>query len=385
MHRTDGNGYVEVGGERRFADRNLPTYAGTIVEEQSMNAIQEEICNVIEYAGLTLRSSGATDESAGWTQLRDAIFSSAAIGTDAVSAISLSKISNGTLDIDSASYDNNLTMDISAPTPYIQVSDGNGADTGDNRTRMEDGGFEVYRGGGSVGSWVRKAEYNLDDFSVSGDIDYGTNEIWGDANQIGDLELGIKRIRNDGTGYDCTSYVKASVTQGSTDNPELKVSKTDNGGDESYARLLATTSGAKLSCYDQGQGLYSQVSERGVIFGGTSDPSDTKDVDFRKCAIDLSGSVTFYGTVGSSLRLGLSSITTELSASATVIYNASIRYLDTNDQYSTLPASCRGMYESGGDWVIQTIDLPSTTNTVDIKESGGFASDLVLWLEYYFV
>lgn len=70
MHRTDAPG--NVAGFYVSRDPLVPT-AGTIFRSKEANAIQEEICQVIEAAGITLRST-ADDETAGWGgQLLEAI------------------------------------------------------------------------------------------------------------------------------------------------------------------------------------------------------------------------------------------------------------------------------------------------------------------------
>lgn len=50
MHRTEGNNNTQVGGENRFTDGPPGTTVGAAI----LNAIQEEICDVIEGVGLTL-------------------------------------------------------------------------------------------------------------------------------------------------------------------------------------------------------------------------------------------------------------------------------------------------------------------------------------------
>lgn len=98
MHRVDTDGYTTVGGERRFINRSMPAEEGTIDGAYWNNAVQEEIVTVIEHAGLTLRASGAADETAGWDQLKTAIFDSAAITGAAITnaSIGLAKLTSGT-------------------------------------------------------------------------------------------------------------------------------------------------------------------------------------------------------------------------------------------------------------------------------------------------
>lgn len=57
MHRTYGDGHVEVSGKRLYADEDLGTGRdATQVRHEEMNALQEEICNVVEAEGLTLNA-----------------------------------------------------------------------------------------------------------------------------------------------------------------------------------------------------------------------------------------------------------------------------------------------------------------------------------------
>lgn len=57
MHRTFGDGYVVIDGKRLYADEDLATGRdATQVRHEEMNALQEEICNVIEAEGFTLNS-----------------------------------------------------------------------------------------------------------------------------------------------------------------------------------------------------------------------------------------------------------------------------------------------------------------------------------------
>lgn len=70
MHRTEGPDYDTVGGKRRYKETPAP---GTVVNKDHMNALQEEVCLVVEGVGLTLAATGAADESAAWGQLLLAI------------------------------------------------------------------------------------------------------------------------------------------------------------------------------------------------------------------------------------------------------------------------------------------------------------------------
>jgi len=73
MHRTLGDGYGTdpIGGQRIYQDENPPINDATQLRYQEMNAIQEELCNAITAAGISLNGGGETIQQ--MTQLRDAI------------------------------------------------------------------------------------------------------------------------------------------------------------------------------------------------------------------------------------------------------------------------------------------------------------------------
>ena len=86
MHRTTGDGYDVDDGRRINLDD------ATVDKAMDQNAIQEEICNVITHAGLTIRGDGhpitgdpaIEDWNATPDQMKQAIFESGAIGNDAI-------------------------------------------------------------------------------------------------------------------------------------------------------------------------------------------------------------------------------------------------------------------------------------------------------------
>jgi hypothetical protein len=75
MHRTEGEDYILEGGKRRFAAANPPSQKATRLPAEFMNAVQEEICNVITAANPTivLNAGAAADRTAGWGQLLKAL------------------------------------------------------------------------------------------------------------------------------------------------------------------------------------------------------------------------------------------------------------------------------------------------------------------------
>jgi hypothetical protein len=79
MHRIEGDD-AEINGNGAgrdgYRDATPPSIAATILTAEAMNAIQEEICLVIENCGLTLNASASADRAAVWGQLDEAIFES---------------------------------------------------------------------------------------------------------------------------------------------------------------------------------------------------------------------------------------------------------------------------------------------------------------------
>lgn len=75
MHRTEGEDYVVEGGKRRFINANPPIQKATRLPAEFMNAVQEEICNVISAAtpAIPLNDTAAEDRTNGWTQLLQAL------------------------------------------------------------------------------------------------------------------------------------------------------------------------------------------------------------------------------------------------------------------------------------------------------------------------
>lgn len=75
MHRTEGEDYVVEDGKRRFINANPPTQKATRLPAEFMNAVQEEICNVINAAlpAIPLNPTASEDRTSGWTQLLQAL------------------------------------------------------------------------------------------------------------------------------------------------------------------------------------------------------------------------------------------------------------------------------------------------------------------------
>lgn len=82
MHRIEGDGFVVEDGKNRYTeDGNTPT----VVTDEAMNAIQEELCNLITACGVTVESTASDDRTNNWEQLVKAILNANALGATAMS------------------------------------------------------------------------------------------------------------------------------------------------------------------------------------------------------------------------------------------------------------------------------------------------------------
>lgn len=84
MHRTQGEDYIEEGGLRRYRPATPPSIPATRYPAESANAVQEEICNVIEKSGIAVAADAAEDRADGWEQLYNAIFKANHANKDSV-------------------------------------------------------------------------------------------------------------------------------------------------------------------------------------------------------------------------------------------------------------------------------------------------------------
>ncbi len=87
MHRTTADGHVIENGKRRFENQDLPLKPGTADTAGYNNAVQEELCNIVELTGGTLATDENTDRNGGWRQVYDAIFKGGNIGVDAIGTL----------------------------------------------------------------------------------------------------------------------------------------------------------------------------------------------------------------------------------------------------------------------------------------------------------
>ena len=120
MHRIDYDGYVTESGLRRFIDQLEPGTPGTILGAQWMNAVQEELANVVTAAGETVQASPSADRAAGWHQLADAIFESNAIGENAMAP---NAIHTAAIADDAVTKEKISSVDLSRAVGAIGVTD----------------------------------------------------------------------------------------------------------------------------------------------------------------------------------------------------------------------------------------------------------------------
>lgn len=194
MHRVDADGYITVLGERRFVDRSLPTYEGTVDGANWNNAVQEEIATVVEHAGLTLRSTGAADESAGWTQLKEAIFDSGKIGDAALdNDIGLDKISHGILNFFDGAANSRITVN------SIGASFGNAFAGPVTLYERRGVSFTGATSPGDIEPYMRWAVYNISSYisgasvgdAISGTTDSHYHKIGEEYDNIYDTGINI--------------------------------------------------------------------------------------------------------------------------------------------------------------------------------------------------
>lgn len=104
MHRTEGDDYVLEGSLRRFHDQELPTYNGTVDTAEYNNAVQEELCYIIEATGTIVADGAVTDRADGWHQVYDAIFTQGNIDSDSIGSLILDRLVDGELNITRGAY-----------------------------------------------------------------------------------------------------------------------------------------------------------------------------------------------------------------------------------------------------------------------------------------
>lgn len=110
MHRTEGEDWYNEGTPeapiRRFINQDLATNEpGTVDVAEWNNAVQEELCNVVELSGGTLATTAAADRAANWRQVYDRIFESEALDSDSIGELTVSKLSAGDINITVGDYD----------------------------------------------------------------------------------------------------------------------------------------------------------------------------------------------------------------------------------------------------------------------------------------
>lgn len=130
MHRTQGEDfdtdlYQNATNKRGYKPESGPnTDDGTRLPAEAMNAIQEELANLITACGVAINADAASDRSAGWAQLTQAILNSAAIDTAAIadSAITGKKINSNALSVPLKRSPTSVFLDIDTS---LNIGNGN--------------------------------------------------------------------------------------------------------------------------------------------------------------------------------------------------------------------------------------------------------------------
>jgi hypothetical protein len=104
MHRTTADGAVDEGGKSMSVDQALPGTPGSTVSAEHINAIQEELCNLIVALGGTVNTSPAADRTDGWDQISTLLMA----GTNL--PVSLTKLTDGTTSISQTIGDITVTL-----------------------------------------------------------------------------------------------------------------------------------------------------------------------------------------------------------------------------------------------------------------------------------
>jgi hypothetical protein len=93
MHRQTGTGYIEEDGKRLSIDQNLGLgIPGTVDTAELQNALQEELCSVVENHGGSVHNTAEDDKADGWHQVDDTIFHARNIDVDAIDPLAAAKL-----------------------------------------------------------------------------------------------------------------------------------------------------------------------------------------------------------------------------------------------------------------------------------------------------
>lgn len=104
MHRTTADGAVDEGGKSMSVDQALPGTPGSTVSAEHINAIQEELCNLIVALGGTVNIGPTEDRTDGWDQISTLLMA----GTNL--PVSLTKLTDGTTSISQTVGDITVTL-----------------------------------------------------------------------------------------------------------------------------------------------------------------------------------------------------------------------------------------------------------------------------------
>lgn len=260
MHRVTGANYSSYTDptssevQRINVDQNLPTVPGTSDIAADRNTIQEEICHVIEYAGIEVIGDGnptqaaALDLANGYIQLREAIFNSAAIKNAALqdNTIQLSKIAlpaERTSGVEALYFDcGSIILSKTDVTDEATFTyEGIVCYNSEASTKYSSKGIGFYSGPGNAsvkGALFRKCSYSLSGISWS-EIDSAGAAYRADTNFETDIPNEVQT-----SGYGITAaWIKWGDATGGYVAPATVLFGTDESG---YLKVTNIT----IQCYD---------------------------------------------------------------------------------------------------------------------------------------
>lgn len=162
MHRTEGARTVTIGSlPKQHQNQDLPLVGGSTLSAEYANALGEELINIIQYAGITIKSNSVSDRAEGFTQTREAIFNSKAITaaaianntltSDLINEVSLTKLSAGICDITTELGSSDITADLvlrssaegSGPSMQLKYTDDSGSPKEERYSLLNSTGLEI--------------------------------------------------------------------------------------------------------------------------------------------------------------------------------------------------------------------------------------------------
>jgi len=362
MHRVDADGYKTVSGKRRFEDQSLPGTAGTLDAELWKNAVQEELCNLIEYTGITLKSTGLIDEASGWNQLRQAIFSSAKIDSAA--------ITDGAI--------NDLKLNTNAVT-NIKVNDVSVAKLTAGTAGTDDIAITLVAAP-STFNWLQNAEKVR--YSENDTVNIFTSEMRADFLSIDTDSTTYARLESDflrftgNTNHTVLLNNDSLVLSNSGTDIITTIEDTliqvvfDDSVDEKSSEAIST----EVTVQERSSGAGSSAMEtthkaRGIRYSGSGSPGTTsfKSVDVRKGQFEYTGAYASEQISGDSKLTYNFSLSNDLVLTgvppAAEIFSIFVRYTTVGGNEQVVPVRVGIVNRAGAHLTLQSVRIISNSVT----------------------